>query len=105
MGNSTYSQKLNHPKWQRKRLEIMQRDNFKCTICGNDEDELNVHHLYYVSGKAVYDYDNEYLVTLCKDCHQATHNEISKISALIAYQVVKNGKTYFDICKTLNVQI
>lgn len=105
MGNQTYTKKLSHPKWQRKRLEIMQRDDFKCRICNDDENELNVHHLYYVSGKAVYEYDNECLVTLCEKCHTATHNEISKISSLIAFEVICNKMSYFDVCKILNVKI
>lgn len=105
MGNKTYSQKLNHPKWQRKRLEIMQRDDFKCRICGDGESELNVHHLYYVTGKAVYDYDNECLVTLCHDCHSATHNEISKISSLIAFEIICKKKTYFEVCNLLNIKM
>ncbi len=44
----SYKEQLTHPNWQRKRLEIFQRDNFACTICGNTEHQLQVHHLYYL---------------------------------------------------------
>lgn len=71
MGN--YSEKLKNPKWQRKRLEIMQRDNFECHICGNSKETLNVHHLYYDKGKDVWDYPNEALITLCESCHESMH--------------------------------
>jgi 5-methylcytosine-specific restriction endonuclease McrA len=40
----TYSEKLTHPKWQRKRLEILNRDGFKCVLCGNEEMQLQIHH-------------------------------------------------------------
>jgi len=30
---STYAEKLKHPLWQRKRLEILNRDGFKCAQC------------------------------------------------------------------------
>ena len=102
---ATYAEKLNSPKWQRKRLEIMQRDGFKCRICKDDKSTLNVHHLYYIKDKELYDYDNETLVTLCKDCHSYAHNELSKISSIIAFSVIKNKQTYFDVCKLLNVKI
>ena len=44
---SVYHDLLKHPKWQRKRLEIMQRDNFECKCCFSTEIELNVHHFNY----------------------------------------------------------
>ena len=63
----TYSEKLKHPKWQRKRLEIMQRDGFKCKLCQDDETTLHVHHLSY--SKEPWDTDQHDLVTLCENCH------------------------------------
>ena len=30
-----YSEQLKSPKWQKKRLEIMQRDKFTCQLCGD----------------------------------------------------------------------
>lgn len=63
----TYSQKLKNPNWQRKRLEVLNRDNFTCKHCKDTETELHVHHLKYI--KEPYDADLEDLVTLCKDCH------------------------------------
>ena len=62
-----YSEKLKSPKWQKKRLEILQRDNFKCRYCNDSETELQVHHLKY--NKEPWDANNEDLICLCKDCH------------------------------------
>jgi len=62
-----YSEKLKSPKWQKKRLEVLQRDNFTCCKCGDDETELHVHHLKYT--KEPYDAPLIDLQTLCKYCH------------------------------------
>lgn len=43
----SYAFKLKDPRWQRKRLEILQRDNFTCQECYATDKELNVHHLIY----------------------------------------------------------
>lgn len=64
----TYSEKLKDPRWQRKRLEIMQRDNFTCTQCGDKTDTQNVHHWQY--SKEPWDAKNEDLTTVCRSCHQ-----------------------------------
>ena len=56
---STYSDKLKSPKWQKKRLEILQRDNFTCFNCGDTERTLHVHHESYIKGKEPWDYTKE----------------------------------------------
>jgi hypothetical protein len=66
---TTYAELLKHPLWQRKRLEIMQRDGFKCCKCKNDQITLNVHHKKYIYGRKPWEYDNADLITLCEDCH------------------------------------
>ncbi len=40
-----YSEKLKDPRWQKKRLEIFQRDEFHCQQCGDGENTLCVHYL------------------------------------------------------------
>lgn len=67
-----YADLLRSPKWQRKRLEIMQRDNWRCKSCDDDLNELHVHHLIYTTDKP-WDELNENLVTLCNTCHKALH--------------------------------
>jgi hypothetical protein len=66
---SDYAKKLEHPKWQLKRLEIMKRDGMVCRSCGESEQQLQVHHRYYVSGRDPWEYPDWSLVTLCKCCH------------------------------------
>lgn len=85
----TYKEQMKSPKWQKKRLEIMQRDNFKCTICGNDKDQLHIHHLYYRPGFKIFDYENESLVTVCNKCHEKLTHDLPKLSGLIAFKILK----------------
>lgn len=67
-----YSEKLKHPKWQRKRLKILQRDNFTCQLCGDTETELHINHLKY-KGEP-HEIPNRFLETLCKICHALKHS-------------------------------
>lgn len=77
MTKEEYHQLLKDGRWQRRRLEIMQRDDFKCTKCGTTND-LNVHHLRYIDGRKPWEYEDADLVTLCGDCHKATHEEMER---------------------------
>ena len=65
----SYRELLLDPRWQRKRLEILERDRFRCTECGADDRTLHVHHTYYEKGKKPWEYPAESLLSLCKDCH------------------------------------
>ena len=67
---SEYAKKLQNPKWQKKRLTILDRDDFVCQSCFDYETTLHVHHCYYEWGKDPWDYDDDSLVTLCSECHQ-----------------------------------
>lgn len=68
-----YSENLKDPRWQKKRLEIMQRDNFTCQCCGDESTELHVHHKRYSSQLMVWEYDESELTTICKHCHKFIH--------------------------------
>jgi hypothetical protein len=59
--------KLRDPRWQKRRLEIYNRDNFACTKCGDTKTTLAVHHLYYVGNP--WDAPDNALKTVCEDCH------------------------------------
>lgn len=87
----TYSDKLKHPKWQKKRLEILQRDNFTCTLCGDIETTLNVHHEQY-KGEP-WDVPNELLKTVCEHCHEIIH-ELSD-REIVKVHKIKNPKFFY----------
>lgn len=65
----TYSEKLKDPRWQKKRLEVLQRDGFKCLDCGDGKKTLNVHHCAYV-GRDPWLVPDSVLMTLCHECHE-----------------------------------
>ena len=84
-----YSDKLKDPRWQKKRLQIFERDNFKCFLCGNSKITLNAHHVIYIDGYDPWDYKDELLVTLCEKCHAEIHldykNELCLLFRTIYY--------------------
>lgn len=65
----SYSDLLKDPRWQRRRLEILSRDEWVCRSCGSGEATLHVHHRRYESGKSPWDYKDQDLITLCSECH------------------------------------
>lgn len=66
----SYSEKLKDPRWQKKRLETLQRHEWTCQSCGSQDKTLHVHHNEYNSGKEPWEYEDQYLTTLCENCHQ-----------------------------------
>jgi hypothetical protein len=68
MRKNNYLKKLKDPRWQKKRLEIMKRDEWKCRFCGDKSTTLNIHHLEY-KGEP-WESPNEKLITVCEDCHE-----------------------------------
>ena len=69
MSKQSYSEKLRDPRWQKKRLEVMQRADFKREDCGTGERTLNAHHSAYNAGFEPWEYGGSQLRCLCEDCH------------------------------------
>jgi hypothetical protein len=65
----TYAEKLKDPRWQKKRLEVLERDEFTCLMCGDRETELHVHHDSYSETRNPWDTELGQLTTFCKHCH------------------------------------
>jgi hypothetical protein len=66
----TYLDRLKDPRWQKKRLEVLNRDNFTCRLCKDKETTLHVHHMVYSKSGNPWDVHNDNLLTLCSDCHE-----------------------------------
>ena len=79
----TYSEKLRDPRWQRKRLEIMERDNFKCQDCGSETETLNVHH--YAYSREPWDAKSSDLETVCEICHKEIEDFKKEIARATRY--------------------
>lgn len=67
---SSYREKLLDPRWQKKRLDILSRDNFTCQHCASTEKTLHVHHHGYWQNLDPWEYPDAALVTLCAECHE-----------------------------------
>ena len=61
-------------EWLKRRSQILKRDKHSCVKCSSIEN-LQVHHRIYDITLHVWEYTDEYLITLCKDCHKKTHEE------------------------------
>lgn len=79
----TYSEKLRDPRWQKRRLEIMQRDSFRCRNCTDDTTTLNVDHRIYRKRLEPWEYVDADLWTLCEVCHKEIGEKRQKLFELI----------------------
>jgi hypothetical protein len=70
----TYADKLKDPRWQKKRLEVFERDNFTCTLCGDKLTTLHVHHREYLGYADPWEYTLDILTTHCSHCHTAVEH-------------------------------
>lgn len=62
---------LKSEAWKRKRFVVLRRDNWRCVYCGGRATQ--VHHKKYAKyniGKEPI----EWLVSVCKSCHDKQHN-------------------------------
>lgn len=95
MSKPTYWELLRDPRWQRRRLEIMERANWACQLCGDKKETLNVHHRIYRKGAMPWDYSDTELACLCETCHYAE----TEVRALIAASMSR--LTYFQLGELL----
>jgi 5-methylcytosine-specific restriction endonuclease McrA len=73
------SEKVRHWGYQRglnygfenTRLSVLDRDSYKCQICGKKNCQLEVHHKVFRSNGGSDEHEN--LITLCHECHDKIH--------------------------------
>lgn len=70
MARPTYAQQLKDPRWQKRRLEILSKADFRCVNCDAKDKTLHVHHKIYRKGCLAWEYADEDLESLCEDCHE-----------------------------------
>lgn len=103
MASNRYSEQYKDPRWQKLRLVVLNRDEWKCVICGDEESTLNVHHpVYHPDAENIWDYDEGHLITLCKNCHENEHDGLSsaKSSVLLALAKIGFNTVYEYECLT-----
>ncbi len=93
----TYQEKFKDPRWQKKRLKIMERASFTCEGgCLSKDKTLNVHHGYYEKGFEPWEYNDDTLWCFCDDCHikiqeelRDLHFQLAKVNPIRYSQVMK----------------
>lgn len=63
---------LKSDEWQRKRYVVLKRDGWQCVYCGAKATQ--VHHKRYAKNNIGKE-PIEWLVSICKDCHEAKHSK------------------------------
>lgn len=70
-----YSQQIKSDEW--KKFSKSVRDiRHVCECCRIGTSPLQVHHLFYEQTRDLWDYKNEEVVVLCRDCHEKIHVEL-----------------------------
>jgi hypothetical protein len=77
---NTFFDQYKDPRWQKKRLEVLEAFNYSCLFCGEKHKTLHVHHVYYVSGRSVWEYEICELMVLCDECHASVHTLKDQLS-------------------------
>jgi len=75
----SYADQLRDPRWQKRRLEVLERANWTCERCSDTENTLHVHHGYYERGLAPWEYPHETLYCLCETCHEVVQVQLREI--------------------------
>lgn len=96
---ATYSEKLKDPRWQQKRLSVLDRDAWSCANCGEKSKTLHVHHLRYKKGCEPWEYDIDDLETICEDCHSLHHSRKKFIQSFLETADVCALESVFDLCE------
>ena len=84
----TYSEKLKDARWQRRRLEVLERESFTCQDCGASDKtpmtQLHVHHCFYERGLDPWQYDDSALMCLCNSCHTERQSKELSIQRILS---------------------
>lgn len=83
---TAYAEPLKDPRWQRRRLEILDRADFTCQRCGCTSRTLHAHHKHYLKGRKPWEYEDDLLECLCELCHEDAHAELEALELRIARQ-------------------
>ena len=81
---SSYATKLKDPRWQKKRLEILEQADWACEVCGDSRSTLHVHHKHYIKGREPWDYDANQLASVCSSCHESHHDSSDLLSDVVS---------------------
>lgn len=74
-----YFKKLLDPRWQKKRLQVLEAAEWTCEACGDATSTLHVHHKQYFKGREPWEYEAAQLGVLCEECHANAHEDVDPL--------------------------
>ena len=83
MKKPTYVELLKDPRWQKKRLEVLNSNGWACEECSDSQSELHVHHGVYIPDNPPWDYPDSLFHCLCKNCHSESHLVLKTVKMLL----------------------
>lgn len=89
-----YKDYLNHPKWRRIREILIRNSDYKCSKCGKQTRDLDIHHKYYEIGKKPWEYPLSNYEVLCSQCHSLHHGKEPKYCSKCGIEI----EPKFDLC-------
>lgn len=91
----------NKQAWKSKRVAILKRDNYKCRECkrfGRVTGADTIHHALPLEIRPDLKLNNNNLVSLCNECHEAMHNKFdNKLSKLGAWWMDRTIRMYPEL--------
>jgi hypothetical protein len=100
----SYSDQLLDPRWQKKRLQILERDKWTCQKCSDTGATLHVHHKKYLTNTDPWDYPDEFLTSLCELCHTMAGNKEIDFNSVETF-TCRSGDNIFKVIKCPDKEI
>lgn len=67
-----YDLQLQDNRWYKFREKILNIRGRKCEMCGSEKN-LQVHHIKYINGLYAWEYSQDEVIVLCRNCHKGEH--------------------------------
>lgn len=96
--STSYIEKLKDPRWQKKRLKILERDKWTCRDCGSKKNTLHIHHFLYWKDTEPWDYPDNLLITLCAKCHKSQQFWQEQV----VYEISQHGLELWQFLSRVN---
>jgi len=98
---STYSELLKDPRWHARKWDVLLKSGFKCQECGLETDDLQIHHRYYRAGAKPWEYADDELACLCRDCHELITDELERVHRAVGQLPIKSLPLVVSYCQGL----
>lgn len=97
----SYPEQLSDPRWIEKRDAILMRDGYVCQgkncdySLDGENPPLHVHHRFYLKGLYAWEYPDDYLVSLCPECH-SVETEMQDKTMRVLMDALSSRRLFFQ---------